>query len=74
MKKFISISIFLLVSNLFVFAQETPSFITDSLDNYVKRALEQWQIPGAAVLIVKDGKVIIEKGYGVKELGKDDKS
>ena len=73
MTKFISISIFLLVSNLFVFAQETPSFITDSLDNYVKRALEQWQIPGAAVLIVKDGKVVIEKGYGVKELGKDDK-
>jgi CubicO group peptidase (beta-lactamase class C family) len=73
MKKLFSISIFLLVSNLFVFAQETPSFINDSLDNYVKRALEQWQIPGAAVLIIKDGKVIIEKGYGVKELGKDDK-
>ncbi len=25
------------------------------------------------MLIVKDGKVVIEKGYGVKELGKDDK-
>ena len=73
MKKFYAVTFLLLVSFFNVCAQETPSFITDSLDNYVKRALEQWQIPGAAVLIVKDGKVVIEKGYGIKELGKDDK-
>ena len=73
MKKFISILLFIFISNLTVFSQDIPSFITDSLDNYVKRALEHWQIPGAAVLIVKDGKVVIEKSYGVKELGKDDK-
>lgn len=73
MKKLISISTYLLISNLFVFAQDIPSFISDSLDIYVNRALEQWQIPGAAVLIVKDGKIVIAKGYGVKELGTNDK-
>jgi len=73
MKKFISTLLFILVSNLILFAQETPSFITDSLDVYVNRGLERWQIPGAAVLIVKDGKIIIAKGYGVKELGTNDK-
>ena len=62
MKKLISISTYLLISNLFVFAQDIPSFISDSLDIYVNRALEQWQIPGAAVLIVKDGKIVIAKG------------
>ncbi len=73
MKKFYALTFLLLVSFFNVCAQETPSFITDSLDNYVQRALEQWQIPGAAVLIVKDRKIIIKKGYGVKELGKDDR-
>ncbi len=73
MKKFISTLLFILVSNLILFAQQTPSFITDSLDVYVNRGLQQWQIPGAAVLVVKDGKIIIAKGYGVKELGTNDK-
>lgn len=73
MKKFISILLFIIVSNLILFAQETPSFITDSLDNYVNRGLANWQIPGAAVLVVKDGEIIVAKGYGVKELGTNDK-
>ena len=73
MKKFISTLLFILVLNFILFAQQTPSFITDSLDNYVNRGLANWQIPGAAVLIVKDGKIIIAKGYGVKELGTNDK-
>jgi len=54
-------------------AQKVPAFITDSLDNYVGKALKIWDIPGVAVCIVKDGKVIINKGYGVCELGKKDK-
>ncbi len=46
-----------------------PSFINDSLDLYVTRALKDWQIPGAAVCIVKDGKAVWMKGYGQKEAG-----
>ena len=72
MKKLYAVAFLFLVSLLNVCAQDTPSFITDSLDNYVHRALEQWQIPGIAILIVKDGKIVIKKGYGVKELGKED--
>jgi len=48
-------------------------FITDSLDVYVNRALTNWRIPGAAVCIVKDGKVVMMKGYGMKELGLNNK-
>lgn len=50
-----------------------PSFIKDSLDNYVEKALVSWQIPGVAVLIVKDGQVIVQKGYGYLERGKPEK-
>ena len=48
-------------------------FIKDSLELYINRALTNWRIPGAAVCIVKDNKVILMKGYGVKELGLNDK-
>jgi CubicO group peptidase (beta-lactamase class C family) len=52
---------------------QLPSFVRDSLDNYIKKGMEQWQIPGLAIAIVKDGKTILMKGYGVRELGKADK-
>ncbi|MES2275374.1 MAG: serine hydrolase [Bacteroidota bacterium] len=45
------------------------NFIRDSLDIYMNRALTNWRIPGAAVCVVKDGKVVVMKTYGVKELG-----
>lgn len=73
MKKLISILIIIFISNLTLIAQDIPPFIKDSLDNYVQRGMTNWQIPGVAVLVVKDGKIIVAKGYGVKELGKDDK-
>lgn len=52
---------------------QTPSFITDSLDNYIQRGMQQWQIPGLSIAIVKDGKVVLMKGYGVREAGKEEK-
>lgn len=65
--------VFTLVLLIDCFSQTIPTFITDSLDTYVNRGLQQWQIPGAAVLVVKDGQIVIAKGYGVKELGTNDK-
>jgi CubicO group peptidase (beta-lactamase class C family) len=44
-------------------------FLRDSVDNYINRALTNWRIPGAAVCIVKDGRIVLMKGYGFKELG-----
>lgn len=48
---------------------DRASFIKDSLDVYMNRALTNWRIPGAAVCVVKDGKVVVMKAFGVKELG-----
>src|ERR1041385_2983202 len=50
-----------------------PPFIKGSLDHYVDRAMKAWKIPGVAVGVVKDGKVIVQRGYGVRELGKPEK-
>jgi CubicO group peptidase (beta-lactamase class C family) len=64
--KFITAIIFLIAFQL-TSAQDIPSFVKDSLDNYVNRALTDWQIPGAAICIIKNGKIVVLKGYGVKD-------
>ncbi|HEV7994567.1 MAG TPA: serine hydrolase [Gemmatimonadaceae bacterium] len=38
-------------------------------DAYVQRVLETFDVPGAGVAIVKDGRVVLAKGYGVRKLG-----
>lgn len=72
MKK-LFILLIIIISYIKLPAQTIPSFISDSLDIYVNRGLQNWQIPGAAVLVVKDGKVVVAKGYGVKELRTNEK-
>lgn len=49
-----------------------PPFITNDLNSYIKKGMQDWQIPGMAVAIVKDDKVILCKGYGVREFGEKD--
>ncbi len=40
------------------------------IDEYSARAGVAWKVPGFAVAIVKDDRVVFAKGYGVLELGK----
>jgi CubicO group peptidase (beta-lactamase class C family) len=40
------------------------------IDRTVARAMKEFEVPGMAVGIVKDGKLLYAKGYGVRELGK----
>ena len=40
------------------------------LTRYVHQAMALWKVPGLAVGIVQGGKVIVARGYGVRELGK----
>lgn len=39
------------------------------LDIYVARAMKTFEVPGLSVAIVKDGKVVLAKGYGVRKRG-----
>lgn len=40
------------------------------LDAFILKALKDYQVPGAAIAIVKDGKVVATKGYGVRDVTK----
>lgn len=41
---------------------------TDSVDRLVERALKAFDVPGIAIAIVKDDKIVYAKGYGVRSL------
>lgn len=45
-----------------------PDFINDSLEIYIQREMKRWNIPGVAISIIKDGKTIFLKGYGVRDI------
>lgn len=68
MKRILQLLLSALLISLTGFAQIRSAFLSDSLDAYVKKALEDWQIPGAAVCVVKEGKVAWMKGYGVRDM------
>src|SRR5215472_12722753 len=48
------------------FAQSAPPA---DLDAYVARVLKTFDVPGLSVGIVKDGKVVLAKGYGIRKMG-----
>jgi CubicO group peptidase (beta-lactamase class C family) len=49
-------------------ADALPEQLRD-FDAYVDGVRRQFDVPGIAVAIIKDGKVVLERGYGVRELG-----
>lgn len=52
-----------------LFAQRPP-WSPSELDSYVSDVMKEFRVPGVSLAVVKDGKVVVAKGYGVRELGK----
>ncbi len=52
------------------FLTSTLSAQLPELDTYIENARKQWECPGIAVAVVRDGKVLMTKGYGVRTLGR----
>ncbi len=59
----------LLMSNHPTTAASSSDAIGD-LDAFITKALKEYMVPGAAVAVVQDGKVILAKGYGVRDVTK----
>ncbi|HEY0156928.1 MAG TPA: serine hydrolase [Thermoanaerobaculia bacterium] len=59
----------LFVFSLSALAQGGPTLDARAVDKLMNATLKAWQIPGAAVAIVRNDRVVYVQGYGVKELG-----
>jgi CubicO group peptidase (beta-lactamase class C family) len=46
-----------------------PTLAESDVDAYVLRVLKEFDIPGASAAVVKDGRVALAKGWGVREQG-----
>ena len=64
---FSSVALLAAVSPSIATAQTTP--VPPGLDRYVDSVMRAFAVPGMAVAIVKDGRVVVARGYGVKKLG-----
>lgn len=65
----VTLLLILLIGSISVFAQDAP---LQGLDEYVNKSLKDWNVPGLAIAVIKDDKIVYAKGYGVRELGKSE--
>src|SRR6185436_18517927 len=42
------------------------------LDDYCQQAITEWKVPGLAIGVIRDGKLLLARGYGVRKLGSED--
>lgn len=63
--KLSSLTFIICIFNFSLFAQPITSA---QIDSVVEKTLKTFDVPGIAVAVVKDGKIIHEKGYGVRSL------
>jgi CubicO group peptidase (beta-lactamase class C family) len=68
--RIIGFVLLLFIGSFSAVAQDAP---LQGLDDYVNKAIKDWDVPGVAIAIVKDDKIVFAKGYGVREIGKSDR-
>ena len=65
MKRSIGFCIVLFFLPLFVYTQSLDEKLKE-IDSYAQTVMDTWHGPGMAIALVKDDKMVFEKGYGVK--------
>jgi CubicO group peptidase (beta-lactamase class C family) len=53
-------------------AADTSTTALSSLDSFIESAMKDWRVPGLGLAVVRDGEVVLARGYGVRALGKTD--
>ncbi|MCF8236174.1 MAG: serine hydrolase [Bacteroidales bacterium] len=64
---------FVLVSIITMAQDQNLEEKISKLDTFYERAVQEWDVPGMAVAIVKDDSVLLAKGYGLKDINTGEK-
>jgi CubicO group peptidase (beta-lactamase class C family) len=67
MKARFSMLVLLLLVTVRMVAAQAPGA---DFEEYVNKAIKDWNVPGVAIAIVKDDRIVFKKGFGVRELNK----
>lgn len=51
--------------------KKKETVLPKNFDAYVEEVMKQFEVPGLAIGVVINGEVVLEKGYGVREMGKN---
>lgn len=60
--------LFVLITAVSLAQQPVSQKQIQAFDQYVERVRREWEVPGLAITVVKEGRVLFAKGYGVREL------
>jgi CubicO group peptidase (beta-lactamase class C family) len=64
-----SLSFSLLILFLWLPVSQAQSVLPDNFESWIEEGIQQWDIPGMAIGIVKDGEIVYTRGFGVRKLG-----
>ena len=62
--KSVSVGLLAILCTFSVIAQDEAN--KEKLDEMIIKGIQDWQIPGLSAVVVKEGKVVFSKTYGVK--------
>jgi CubicO group peptidase (beta-lactamase class C family) len=65
----LTLTVCALVLTRALWAQSSASAAPPDLDSYAAGAMKTFDVPGIAIAVVKDGKIVVAKGYGVRKHG-----
>ncbi len=69
LRAFLTLPALVLATNRLDAQRAAPTTLPRDFDAYVARVMRQFEVPGIAVAVVQDGRVVLAKGYGVRKLG-----
>jgi len=67
--RILTVALLILLTLAGALPAKSPAPVPPDLDAYLARVMKAFEVPGVGLAIVKDGKVVIAKGYGVRRLG-----
>lgn len=73
MKLLLNTFFLFLIASHSLLAQADPNVDVNQLDQYFAKMVTDWDVPGAVIGVVKDGKLVFSGSYGVLEVGSDQK-
>jgi len=62
--------LFLFISPVYSNGQQVNKNPLEGFDEFVEKQMKEWNVPGIAIAVIKDGNVILSKGYGYRNAEK----